>query len=303
MKIYIVGTGGVGGYFGGVLAKAGLDVTFVARGDSYEAIKQNGIVIKSVAGDFNVNPAKVVNKISDIKNPDLIIISVKTYDTEIVAKELSTVINQNTIILTFQNGVENDVQFKKIANEAQVYPGVAYVIASKTKPGVIEQTGGLRNLIFGDRNNPDNDKLKEIEKVFREAGIDAVLSDDITRDVWKKFIFICAFSGMTALYRKPIGEILSDPIRRKQYEDCLKESIDIAKAKGVNITENAFDETMKISENTTPNSKSSLLVDIENKRRNEIQTLNGKLVALAEDLDIAVPINKLICDSIKSSLI
>ncbi len=300
MKTYIVGSGGIGGYFGGVLAKSGADVIFLARGENYQALKNNGLKIKSVVGDFEVKPVQVVESIAEIENPDLIIFSVKTYDTESVARGLTPVINPNTVILTFQNGVDNDIQIKKAIKDAQVYPGVAYIITAKTKPGIIEQTGGLRKLVFGDREKPDNPKLKEIEKIMVDAGIDAKDSDDITRDIWEKFMFICPFAGMTALHRKTIGEILANPETEKQYEDCLKEAISVAKVEGVNISENAFEEVMTTSRNTAPASKSSLLLDIENGRKNEIETLNGTLVRLAKEFNINVPINELIYKVIKN---
>jgi 2-dehydropantoate 2-reductase len=298
MKVYIVGVGGIGGYFGGLLAGSGADVTFLARGKNYQALLDNGLTVKSVAGDFAVKPVKVIENVSQITNPDLIIFSVKTYDTEKVAEELSAVVNKDTIIITFQNGVDNDDRIKKIIHNAGIYPGVAYIITAKTKPGLIEQTGGLRKLIFGDRQNPNSPKLKEIETLMKKAGINAVFSDDIERDIWNKFIYICPFSGLTALHRKTIGDILSNPDTKKQYEDCLKEAISVAKAKGIKISDNTFFEIMKISENTAPGSKSSLLIDIENNRPNEIETLNGTLVKLARELNINVPVNELIYNSL-----
>jgi 2-dehydropantoate 2-reductase len=298
MKIYIVGVGGIGGYFGGILAKSENDVTFVARGENYQAMKNNGLLVKSVTGNFEIRPVQVIEKISEIVNPGLIIFSVKAYDTEKAAEELSAVVNKDTIIITFQNGVDNDGRIKKIIPSAKVYPGVAYVISAKTKPGVIEQTGGLRKLIFGDRQNPNNPKLKEIETLMKNAGINAVFSDDIEREIWNKFMYICPFSSLTALHRKTIGDILSNPNTKKQYEDCLKEAISVAKAMGIKISDNAFSEIMKISENTAPESKSSLLIDIENNRPNEIETLNGTLVKLARELNINVPVNELIYNSI-----
>ena len=301
MKIYIIGTGGVGGYFGGLLAKAGLDVTFVARGENYKAIKENGLIVRSILGDFEVKPAQVIEKISEISNPDLVIFSVKTYDTESVAGELASVINENTILITFQNGVDNDTQIKKFIASSQVHPGAAYVITAKTEPGIIKQTGGPRKLIFGDRKVPDNPQLKKVEGLMKEAGIDATTSDDITSDVWKKFMFICPFSGLTALYRKTIGEILSNADTKKQYEDCLREAITVATAKGVNVSENSFEEIMKTSDKFAPDSKSSLLLDIESGRKNEIEALNGNLVKFAKELKISVPVNKLIYETIKEN--
>lgn len=299
MKIYIVGSGGVGGYFGGLLAKAGNNVTFVARGEHYQTINNEGLTIKSVVGDFKIKPAKVIDKISDITNADLALFTVKTYDTAETARQLAKVVSKNTIIITFQNGVNNDEQIKTFINNAQVHPGVAYIISTKTKPGLIEQTGGLRKLFFGDRNNLNNSKLKEVEKIMRDADIDATSSDDITRDLWKKFIFIVAFSGMTAVCRSPIGKVLSNPVTKSLYERCVKEAISVAKALKVNLTDDAFESVMTISANTAPDSKSSLLVDVESKRNNEIETLNGILVKLAKDNSVDVPINELIYGVIK----
>jgi len=298
MNIYVVGAGGVGGYFGGLLAKTGENVTFVCRGDHYKIIKKDGLKVKSVIGDFVISKTKVIDSISKIKNPNLIIFTVKTYDTEVVAKELASVVGKDTIIITFQNGIENDLIIKKIINSNNVYPGVAYIISAKTKPGVIEQTGGLRRLIFGDRDNPNNPRLKEVEKIMQTAGIDASLSDDITRDLWKKYMFIVAFSGMTAVSRSPIGKVLANPITLESYKRCVREAIMVAKAHNVTVAGDAFENIMTISKNSAPVSKSSLLVDIENGRKNEIETLNGTLVRLARRYDIDAPVNELIYGAI-----
>jgi 2-dehydropantoate 2-reductase len=299
MKIYIVGSGGAGGYLGGLLAKSGMDVTFVARGEHYQAIKDEGLKIKSVLGDFEVRSAQVINNISDIKNPDLIIFTVKTYDTDQTAKELASVVNNSTIVISLQNGVDNDHQIKKHLTHVEVYPGVAYLVSTKTKPGLIEQTGGPRKFIFGDRNDPQNPKLKEIEKCMREAGADALVSDDITRDLWKKFMFILAFSGMTAICRSPIGKILKDPVTQALYERCTKEAIEVAQSMNIRVEDKAFENIMTTSGSFPPDSKSSLLVDIENQRKTEIETLNGSLVRLAKNMKIDVPMNELIYGAIK----
>jgi 2-dehydropantoate 2-reductase len=294
MKIYIVGSGGEGGYLGGLLAKSRKDVTFVARGEHYQKIKEQGLKVKSVMGDFEVRPAPVVGSISEIADPDLIIFAVKTYDTEEAAGKLATVVNRNTIIITFQNGVDNDHQIKKQIKNAEVYPGVAYVVSARTKPGLIEQTGGPRKFIFGDRNHSQNQKLRRIEKLMKEAGVDVTVSDDITRDLWKKFIFIVAFSGMTAICRSPIGKVLGYPITKALYETCVKEAIQVAKSMNVRIGNNTFENIMTTSRNFSPDSKSSLLVDIENQRRTEIEALNGTLVRFAKKKKTDVPINELI---------
>ena len=301
MRIYIVGSGGLGGYLGGLLARAGEDVTFIARGEHYRAMKEEGLKVKSVPGDFEVKPAQVINRISDMTHPDLIIFAVKTYDTEKTAKELSTVVNKETMIISIQNGIDNDREIKKHILNGVVYPGVAYVAVEKTKAGFIEQTGGPRKFIFGDRKDPENRRLKEVEKLMRRAGVDAMVSADITGDLWKKFMFIVAFSGMTAVCRSPIGKVLGEPVTRGLYERCLEEAICVAKSLNISVEDKAFENIMSTTCNFHPDSKSSLLVDIENQRRTEIETLNGKVVRLAKENEIDVPVNELIYGAVKLS--
>ncbi len=305
MKIYIVGSGGVGGYLGGLLAIAGNDVTFLARGQHYQAIKENGLQINAVKGDFLVKPAKVISSSSEITNPDLVIFTVKTYDTESTAIELSKVVNENTAIITFQNGVENDLKIKQFIKVGKIFPGVAYLISTKVGPGTIEQIGGpggIGKFVIGDRNGSFGDLLGNITMVMKNAGIDASVSEDITQDVWKKFVFISAFSGMTAFYGKPIGGIVNDARLKDEYENCVKETIAVAKSLKVNLPEDTFETTMSTTIKTNPASKSSLLVDVEKGGKNEIETLNGKVVRYAKQQNIQVPINEKIYEKIKNKL-
>lgn len=301
MKIYVVGTGGVGGYFGGLFAKAGNDVTFVARGENYQAINENGLIVKSVTGDFEIKPAKVIEHITDITNPDLILFTVKTYQTEGAATELTTVVSPSTIIITFQNGVDNDEKIKQLISGTHIYPGIAYVISTKTGPNVISQTGGLRKLVFGDRKDPANPDLQQVETLMKKAGIDAVLSDDINCDLWKKFLFIIPFAGLTAMHRQTIGEILSKPATTRAYEACLVEAIEVAKKNGVRLDDDIFDTVMATTKNTTPGAKSSLLIDIETGRPTEIETLHGTLLRLAKEKGIDVPVNEEIYLKVKGA--
>jgi 2-dehydropantoate 2-reductase len=299
MKIYVIGVGGVGGYFGGLLAKAGMDITFVARSGQDQAMQKYGLIVKSAAGDFMINPVRVIDDISKMSSPNLVLVCVKTYDTATVAKQLAGVVSRS-LVITFQNGVENDLEIKKYLPSALVFPGVAYVISRKTKPGVIEQTGGLRKLIFGDRNGTYQEELREIESFMKKTGINAELSQDITIELWQKFVFIIPFSGLTTCYRKSIGEILMNVNTKQEYEQSLREVITVAHACGVQLPNNTFESTMTLSQKTAPNSKSSLLVDIESGYKTELETLHGALVRLAKEKGIPVPKNEQIYHAIRS---
>ena len=301
MRIFIVGSGGVGGYFGSLLAKAGADVTFLARGEHLAAIRKNGLVIRSSCGDYKIKPAKTVAAISEIVEPELVIFTVKTYDTADVARQLSGFVNENTFVISFQNGIDNDLEIKRHIDKAEVFPGLAFVSATRAAPGLIVQSGTLSRLVFGARNPSENEKLKKIEDIMRHAGICASISDDITRDLWEKFILINAFSGITATCRTTIGQILSNPVTKKVYARCVMEAIEVAEKLHVNIPENIFDKVMGLTEKFTPDSKSSLLVDIENGRPTEIETLNGALIRLSDRLGIDLPVNALIYGAVKLS--
>ncbi len=299
MRIFIVGTGGVGGFFGGKLAKAGNDVTFVTRGESYNAIKSNGLIVKSVDGDFEIKPVKVLDSISKITDPDLIIVTVKTYDTEEISKQLDKVVLDKTQIITFQNGVENDKIIAKHISKGTVYPGIAYVISSREAAGIIRQTGGLKRLVIGNRIASSNEELRQVLNIFQASGIDSMISENIEIDLWKKFIFVNAFSGFTALCRSSIGQIREDAFVFELYKNCIKESITVAEKLNIQIPQTVYDDVLKLTYDTAPDSKSSLLIDIENKRRNEIETINGTLVKLANELALSVPVNEMIYAALK----
>lgn len=294
MKTYILGSGGIGGYFGGKLAKSGADVTFVARGEHYKAIKKDGLQLNTTDGNFTIKPAKIIEKIVDIKDADLIILATKTYDTISVCEELAKNIDKNTIILTLQNGINNDEIVREILPNNLVIPGLAYVITAKTAPGVISQTGGMKKIVFGDRDNAYTKQIKQIEKLLKAAEIDANVSKDITSDLWQKFIFISAFSGMTALCRSNIGKIRENKLTRDLYIQCIQETIDVAVSLNVNLPDAILENIMNITDNTAAQAKSSLLIDIENDKPSEIVSLNGTVSRLGLEQGVATPINLLI---------
>lgn len=299
MKIYIIGAGGVGGYFGGLMAQGGLDVTFVTRAEQYTAIKQNGLEIKSVLGNFVIEPTKVIEKISHISDPDLIFLCVKSYDLSSIAKQLIPVIAPKTIVITLENGIDNDLNVAHLLpQQAKVYPGIAYVIASRAEPGIISQTGGLRKIIIGDRKTPDNPHLSSIVNLLSGAGVNIAQSPDVVQDLWKKFIYLIPFAGLTGAYRSPIGKILSDPEQKSRYESCVREVIAVARAAKANLPDDIFSQAMLTSTNTAPESKSSLLIDIESGRKTEIDNLHGTLIKLADSLGVEIPTIKSIYDQI-----
>ena len=226
MKIYVIGTGGMGGYYGGMLARAGADVTFIARGAHYQAIAKDGLKVDSATGNFTIHPAKVISSIAEIEAPDMVLITTKAYDNEEVSKQLAQVVNKDTVVISLQNGIDNDQQIQKHLKNAIVIPGCAYIITEKAAAGYILQTGGPRKVVFGSRDHTHQNRLAEIEKVMQNAGIDAKNSQEIEKDIWTKFLVIIGFAGMTSICRSPVGLIVNEPgafrFINVAWQKCLK---------------------------------------------------------------------------------
>ncbi|MCB0323045.1 MAG: 2-dehydropantoate 2-reductase [Bdellovibrionales bacterium] len=304
MRIAVIGVGGVGGYFGGLLARHGLDVTFVARGEQFAALQHSGLTVRSVAGDFTLPAVSVVESVRQLEAPDLVLVATKAYDCEEVCRQLVDVIAESTIVIPIQNGIDNDRKVKEHLSIGQVFPGLAYIISTRTGPGVIEQTAGPRTLLFGDRDNPTNPRLKEIEAVMRGAGILATASSDIELELWTKFLWITTFAGMTALCRCPIGVIVNDEEAFAWYVRCLDEGISVAEASGISLGDEPRAKIIEKSEHykhTGSHAKSSMLVDLENGRRTEIEALNGTIVRLAEEHGLSVPVHQAIYHAVRLS--
>lgn len=302
----IIGTGGIGGYFGGLLANAGFDVTFLARGKHFDALKTSGLKLNTVDGPFDIKPLKVISDINKVKSPDVILFCVKTYDTVSLAIALKPVVNSDTLIISVQNGIENDIIIKNILGLQNVYPGLAHIISSVREPGVINQTGGPRTIIFGDRTSKKNLRLQEIAEMMTTAGIKATVSENIENSIWEKFIFIASFSGFTAICRCEIGKIINDEKLYELYQRAINESVNVAIAAGVDLPRDIFSKVVERTEKyrgKDEKATSSLMRDFLGKDMNEIDTLSGSIVRLGEELGIDVPIHKMIYYVIKATKI
>ncbi len=302
MHIAVIGVGGVGGYFGGLLARAGERVTFVARGEQYDALKSGGLTVKSVEGEFSLRPVTVLSSISELSDLDLVLVATKTYHRDDVARELAKVVGPETIVIPLLNGIDNAERIREILPVGRVVPGLAYIISARTAPGVIEQTAGPRTLIFGDPQHPSDPRLLEIEHRMKAAGVLATCSPSIERELWSKFLWIVTFAGMTSLCRAPIGAIVNDERAHALLLRCFDEAVAVAEASGVSVGPNPRAETIKKMENyrtTGSHAKASMLVDIEHGRPTEIEALNGKIVQLAEEFRIQVPIHESIYTAVR----
>jgi len=297
MKIAIIGTGGVGGYFGGKLSQAGHDLTFLARGEHLKAIQSNGLIVKSILGDFIANPVKATDQIKNIDKPDLVILGIKAWQVKDIGLELPQIMDKQTVILPLQNGVLAAEELKELVNPKHVIAGLCRIISKIDAPGIINHMGVMPTIVFGELNNAKTDRIRKISDVFTQAGINNRIADDIEAELWRKFISICV-SGLMAITRSTYGEILDVKETRQLMFDLLNEIYTLSQKMGIKIESDFVEKTVSYIQGFAHNMTSSLARDVWEGKPSEIEYQNGTVVKLAEKYGVATPINKFIYDCI-----
>jgi len=293
MKIAIIGTGGVGGYFGGKLAKAGYDVTFLARGEHLMAIQQNGLTIKSILGDFTIDPVKVTDRIDTIGLTDLVILAVKAWQVKDISKELLTIIKKDTTVFPLQNGVITAEELRENINQENIIGGLCRIISKIDAPGVINHSGMEPSIIFGELNYSGTERMELIKNIFDKSGINSQISDDITADLWKKFIGICV-SGLLAVTKTTYGELRELNETRQLMIEMLKEIYLLSQKIGINIESGFVEKTISVIDTYPYGSTSSLTRDVWEGRPSEIEYQNGAVVRLGEKYGVDTPVNRFV---------
>jgi len=290
MKIAIIGVGGVGGYFGGRLANAGNEVTFVARGRNYKALKELGLVVKSILGDFTVNNVNAVEKISELKDPELIILAVKSWQVKEIAPELMNIVTGNTVILPLQNGVVAADELMDQINPENVICGLCRIISKMEAPGVISHFGIEPVICIGENDNSKTERVKKIVEVLKNAGINAQAAEDIHAELWKKFIMICV-SALLGVTRSTYGELRELPQTRKLIYDIISEVYTLSQKAGIKIEPGYVDKVMTLIDGFPYDSTSSLTRDVWEGNPSEIEYQNGYVSKLGEKLGVPTPTN------------
>lgn len=290
MKIVVIGAGAVGGYFGGKLTQAGFDVTFIARGKTLEAIKNKGLQIKSINGDFVVHP-KVTDNINNLKNPDLIILGVKSWQVIDIAKQIKPILTKKTMVLPLQNGADNAEKLLSVLNKESVLAGFCKIVSKVDAPGIINHFAYDPEIVFGEYDNKITGRIKNIKTVLDKAKINNTIPGDIHLDIWKKFLFIVTVSGIGALTRSVFGVMREDEGVRQIMYQTANEIVAIANAKGINLTNNDVETVLKVIDNLDYNTTASMQRDIMEGRPSELENFNGYIVKMGKDLHITTPVN------------
>ncbi len=303
MRILIAGAGGLGCYFGGLLKRHSFDVDFLARGRHLEAIKRDGLKIKSVHGDFTISAVEAFSDIDPEKPPyDIILLSSKTTDLDSLSCKLKNSLKTEGNILHIQNGLDAYSTISKYFNPNQVITGIAYIVSTIESPGTILQKSSVRKLQFGNmEGSAPSNTFKRFEKACSESEIDIQWTSAIQDPLIEKFIFISAFSGLTSYYKCTLGELLSDPTRYHQFESCLKETTEVTlKMRSHPVAvDDVVQSKIEFSKSLESNLTSSLQADFANQKLSELNSLTGKVVKLGAEQSIPTPINDMIYQKLR----
>ncbi len=293
MKIAIFGSGGVGGYFGGRLAAAGEDVTFLARGAHLAAMQQDGLHIASPLGDMHLPKVQATDRPQAVGPVDVVLFTVKLYDVEASAATLAPMIGPDTVVITLQNGVDAMDMVARHVGAEHVAGGAAYIVVVIDQPGHLRHTTA-QQLVFGERDGRRSDRLVAFEQAGIRAGFQAQASNDVQSVLWTKFVRLATWSGMTTVTRSPMGVVRDTPATYDLMMAAIEEVIVVGKARGVNFPPDLMEGTIKLIKNFPAASKSSMLEDIERGRRLELPWLSGAVVRIGKEVGVPTPIHQFI---------
>lgn len=291
IRIAVVGAGGTGGYFGGLLARAEEDVTFIARGKHLEALRARGLTVESrLAGTFTV-PVRATEDPREVDPVDLILFCVKTYDTDAAAESIRPLVRPDTMLLSLQNGVDDEERIAQALGRSSGIGAAAYVVSSIKAPGVVAQTAGPGKIILGEMSGGASARTERLRETLQGVGIVAEVHPDIRVVLWQKFLFICAFSGVTAVTRLPVGTVLADPATRDLFRGTSEEVEAVARAGDIDLPANCVEQAMTQAAAVEPWGRSSLYGDLAGGRRLELESLNGEVVRCGREHGIETPLN------------
>ncbi len=300
MKIAIMATDGVGGYFGARLAAAGEDVHFIARGQHLAALRANGLVLKSAIGDLHLQSVSATDDPASIGTVDIVIFAVKQYDTESAAKPIRPAIGADTAAITLHNGMDKDEWLRAVLGHGHVMDGAAYIADARVaSPGVITHVGKVARIIFGEADGSRSARGERFLAACKNAGIDATFSTEIAKDLWAKFALLSAWTGVSSVLRQPAGKVAGDDSTRKLFADALTESVAIAQAKGVDLGDDYLAKQRNFVGTVPPETKSSMQMDLEAGRRFELDWMSGAVARTGDELGVSTPIHHFLYAALK----
>ena len=296
MRITIIGSGGVGGYFGARLAQGGCDVSFVARGEHLAALREYGLRVKSELGDIELPDVCVSDDPAALGPADLVLICVKLWDTETAARAVKPIVGPDTAVISFQNGVQKDEVIRQVLGERSELGGVCYISSKILRPGVIDHSGTMQRLVFGEYDGSASSRTEAFLEACRRGDIQAEISSDIRRAIWEKFVFIVGMSATTTTMRNTIGPIRANQRTRAFFLDVMREAVAVGRGHGVHLDEDFAENRLAFCDGLPSEMTSSMHTDLEQGRRLEVEWLSGSVVELGKAVGIETPLNRAVRD-------
>jgi 2-dehydropantoate 2-reductase len=299
MRIAVIGAGGVGGAFGVALAKAGAEVTFVARGAHLAAIKSAGLKVQGGRGESHLAPARATDNPAEIGEVDFVLFCVKLWDVESAGEHIKPLVGAHTAVIPLQNGIDSAERLIPILGKGAVMGGVAQISASITAPGVITQVGTFMRLIFGELDGRRSQRGEDFLAMCLKGGFDATLSEHVLTDLWMKFILLASNSGITALTRQPIGKLRDEPDIGPYLHAAYREVYEVGRARGIALPADAVDKIIAQVNGMPAAMKASMAHDLDRGNRLELPWLTGKVASLGRELKVATPVHSMIYAMLK----
>ena len=290
MKIVVMGAGGAGGYYGGLLSRQGHDVTLVARGKHLAAIQKNGLQVKSVFGDFIVSPAKATDRPAQTDIPDLILFCTKTYGTDEAVELIKPIVRKDTTVLSLQNGIDAPERLGNALGIEHMIGGATWISSAVEAPGVIKQVSDFRRIVIGELNGERTARIEAVYRAFKDTGVTAELSDYVLKILWTKFVFISAASSFGSLTRLPMAEYRNIPETRALIVQLMLETEALARSQGVYLDTDVKEKALAFIDNAGPTIKASMQLDVESEHPSEIESMLGVIGRKGRERGIPTPV-------------
>lgn len=291
MRVLVMGAGAVGGYYGGLLARTGHEVTFVARGAHLAALRERGLEIRGGVAPIRISPVRAVASPAEAGSSfDLVLFTVKTYDTDGAISAIRPVVGPETAVLTLQNGVDSVDQLRDAFGAERVLAGATRIISTIAEPGVIAWSPGLRQVALGELTGRKTPRLAAIARAFGDVGAEVSVSDDPLVPVWEKFVLLASHATITSACQLPLGPIREAAEGQALYRALIDEVVAVGRAEGINLPEDVADTTLSFVMRTIPaTAKTSLQISFERGQRVELEQITGSVVRRARAAGVAIP--------------
>lgn len=290
MRILVMGSGGLGGYFGGLLAHSGADVTFIARGAHLQALQTQGLTVQSVHGNFTTRVQAHATP-AGIAAVECVLFCVKTYDVPAAAALIQPVVTSRTMILTLQNGVDTPYTLQSVFGRGTILAGLTRIGSTRIAPGVIDQPTTDRTIEFGGLDASAQPQIESMRALLAAADIPVVVAADIQKSLWEKLIYISAFSGLSTLTRLAVADLLAHPPTRAVYGTIMRETTDVARAASIRVAADIVERTLHYLDTSGDPGESSMAVDFRHHRQIEVEAIHGAIARHGQRLHVATPVN------------